>query len=313
MDTATRSPRTSDSVYAPPRRVTRVEDCFFYHTQDVPGYGTIQGPWDLRGRVDEYLGGVNLSGKRVLEMGTASGFLCMEMEKRGAEVVAYDLSEDFDGDVVPFGGGESEAEVANRRAFNRQLNNGFWLVHGAHESAAKVVYGTIYDVPAEIGEVDVATFGCILLHVRDPYRALASAARLVRDTIIVTDHPVHWRLFPSPPVTEPIPEPPGGQPGELLEEAHRLHGDPGWRQREERLRERARAAETTLQALLDAPIQLFLPHFTNQKHTWWCFRPQAICAMLSTLGFPHSTVTWSKGYSFSGHRESMLTVVARRG
>ena len=101
MGAAAHLPRAS--VFAPPRLVTRLEDCVFYHTQDVPGYGTVPGPWDLRGHVDEYLGGVTLRGKRVLELGTASGFLCVEMEKRGAEVVAFDLSEDYDCDVVPFG------------------------------------------------------------------------------------------------------------------------------------------------------------------------------------------------------------------
>src|SRR6478736_6007586 len=101
MDTATLARQARPSVYAPSRRVTQLEDCFFYHTMDVPGYGTIPGPWDLRGHVDAYLGGVDLRGKRVLELGTASGFVCMEMEKRGAEVVAFDLSEDYDQDLVP--------------------------------------------------------------------------------------------------------------------------------------------------------------------------------------------------------------------
>ena len=41
-------------------------------------------------------------GKRVLDVGTSSGFLCFEMERRGAEVVAFDLSDEFDGDAVPF-------------------------------------------------------------------------------------------------------------------------------------------------------------------------------------------------------------------
>src|SRR5262249_6276099 len=30
-------------------------------------------------------------------------------------------------------------------------------------------------------------FGCVLLHLRDPFLALASAARLTRDTLIVTE------------------------------------------------------------------------------------------------------------------------------
>jgi hypothetical protein len=40
---------------------------------DLPGYGTMPGEWNLRAGVREYLGGVGLRGKRVLEVGTASG------------------------------------------------------------------------------------------------------------------------------------------------------------------------------------------------------------------------------------------------
>jgi predicted nicotinamide N-methyase len=38
--------------------------------------------------VDPYLGNFDFVGKRVLDVGAASGFLTFEMEKRGAEVVA---------------------------------------------------------------------------------------------------------------------------------------------------------------------------------------------------------------------------------
>ena len=48
------------------------------------------------------MGKVDLRGKRVLEMETASGFLCFYMESKGAEVVAYDLSPDHLWDIVPF-------------------------------------------------------------------------------------------------------------------------------------------------------------------------------------------------------------------
>ena len=39
-------------------------------------------------------------------------------------------------------------------------------------SKAKVVYGTVYEIPEEIGRVEVATFGSVLRHVRDPFLAL---------------------------------------------------------------------------------------------------------------------------------------------
>ena len=95
------APRGS-AVYAEPRSVTDLEDCYFYHSMEIPGYGLVEGPWDLRGGVDDYLGGVDLRDKRVLEIGTASGFLCFTMEGRGAEVVAYDLSHEQSWDVVPY-------------------------------------------------------------------------------------------------------------------------------------------------------------------------------------------------------------------
>jgi 2-polyprenyl-3-methyl-5-hydroxy-6-metoxy-1,4-benzoquinol methylase len=83
-----------DALYASPRVVTRLEDCFFYHTIEIPGYGIVEGPWDLRAGLGDYLGNVDLRGKRVLELGTASGFVCFHMERQGADVVAYDLSPD---------------------------------------------------------------------------------------------------------------------------------------------------------------------------------------------------------------------------
>ena len=91
----------SQGIYATPRMVTDVTECYFYHVMDLPGYGRVGGEWDLRDVAQEYLGCVDYSGKRVLEVGTASGFLCFFLEGQGAEVVAYDLSEDQLWDVVP--------------------------------------------------------------------------------------------------------------------------------------------------------------------------------------------------------------------
>ncbi|HEV2177439.1 MAG TPA: hypothetical protein VGW33_09595 [Terriglobia bacterium] len=48
-------------IYAQPRLVTDVSECYFYHTMDIPGYGCVKGEWDLRGREKDYLGGGKLS------------------------------------------------------------------------------------------------------------------------------------------------------------------------------------------------------------------------------------------------------------
>lgn len=175
------------SPYAAPRRVTELSECDFYHSMDIPGYGLVEGAWDLRRDPHAYLGGVDFRGKRVLEIGTASGFLCFQMEQRGAEVVAYDLCEDYDWDIVPFAGSDQAAFQSQRKQHIRRLNNGFWLAHNAHASQARVVYGTVYAIPETIGAVDIAVLCSVLLHLRDPILALQNALRLTRETVIVTE------------------------------------------------------------------------------------------------------------------------------
>ena len=173
--------------YAESRIVTRPEDCYFYHTMEIPGLGVVEGQWDLRDGVDAYAGELDYAKKRVLEIGTASGFLCFWMEQQGAEVVAYDLSEDQAWDVVPYATAPGEEFAAERKAIMRRINNGWWYAHRAFGSRAKVVYGTVYEIPESIGPVDIATYCSVLLHVRDPFQALYRGSLLATETMVVTD------------------------------------------------------------------------------------------------------------------------------
>lgn len=113
----------STSPYAPERVVENLDDCLWHHTTDLPGHGLVEGQWDLRDGADNYAGGVDVSGKRVLEMGTASGYMCRHLESKGAEVVAYDLSEKQPWDVVPFAVIDVDAIIEQRQGLIRRLNN----------------------------------------------------------------------------------------------------------------------------------------------------------------------------------------------
>src|SRR5205085_2664900 len=42
------------TMFAAPRRVESPDECFFYHTMELPGVGLVRGQWDLRGRFDGY-------------------------------------------------------------------------------------------------------------------------------------------------------------------------------------------------------------------------------------------------------------------
>src|SRR5207245_5263747 len=94
-------------------------------------------------------------------------------------------------------------QMRNRQIQLQRLRNSYWFGHEALGSSARVVHGRIYEVPAAIGPVDVAFFGSILLHLRDPLLALANGARFARETVVVTDlfhNP--WALY--------LPALPGG-------------------------------------------------------------------------------------------------------
>ncbi len=182
----------SRDLYVTPRLVTRIEDCDFYHTMELPGYGLVRAQWDLRANLSNYLGNVEFKGKRVLEIGTADGFLSFYMEKQGAEVVSYDLSERNVWDVVPYSRYDFKRTVALRQTHIQRLNNAYWFCHRLFNSNAKVVYGTVYEIPQEIGMVDISTFGAVLLHVRDPFLALQRALELTKEIVIITEPLWRW-------------------------------------------------------------------------------------------------------------------------
>lgn len=195
------SPDDLPGVYETPRPINDLAECSFYHTMDIPGYGHVQGDWDLRQAAQDCLGHMTLQHKRVLEIGPASGFLSFYMESKGAQVVACDLSDDDDGDRVPLPGIDPVQTARDFKAYLHRVRNSFWLCHRAYTSSVKAVYSSVYKIPDEVGAVDIALFSCVLLHLRDPFYALQKVARLTKETIVVTE-PIAQRAFPFIVFTE---------------------------------------------------------------------------------------------------------------
>ena len=175
-----------EKIFAAPLKVDNVADCYFYHTMELPGYGVIEGrDWDLRDGVDEYLGNVDFAGRRVLEIGPASGFLTFEMEKRGANVVSVEVTAEHGWDFVPYPAVRLEEVFGPRRIVMQQLKNSYWFSHAALRSNANVYYGDVYNLPASLGEFDIAVMGSVLLHCRDPLRIVEQCGKIARTLIIV--------------------------------------------------------------------------------------------------------------------------------
>jgi SAM-dependent methyltransferase len=176
--------------FAEPREVSSLDDCWFYHVMDLPGVGTTGGHWDLRGRAADYIGHVDVRGKRVLDVGTASGFLTFETEKMGADVVSFDADGPQRLYLLPFKDDlftrDRGAWIAQHAGLN-QLQNGYWLAHHALGSRARAFYGDVYNVPDDVGEFDVVIIGQILVHLSDPIRALASIMCRCRERLVITE------------------------------------------------------------------------------------------------------------------------------
>jgi SAM-dependent methyltransferase len=177
---------TDEKLFAAPQKVERLADCYFYHTMELPGHGVIEGrDWDLRGGVDDYLGKVDFTAQRVLEIGPASGFLTFEMEKRGAKVVSVEVTAEHGWDFVPYPAKRMEEVIGPRRIVMQQLKNSYWFSHAALHSKAEVYYGDVYNLPAALEQFDIAVMGSVLLHCRDPLRIVEQCGKIAQTLIIV--------------------------------------------------------------------------------------------------------------------------------
>ena len=157
---------------------------------DLPGVGTIGRQWDLRGQVDEYLGHVDFAGKRVLEIGPASGYLTAEMERRGAEVVCLEIPDEPGWDYVPYPDAVLAPYRAERSSGMPRLKNAFWFVHRTLDLKARVIHGSAEALPEGIGRFDIVTLAAVLLHAKNPHLILAECARHA-DMIVVTEPAYH--------------------------------------------------------------------------------------------------------------------------
>ncbi|MBF6557277.1 MAG: methyltransferase domain-containing protein [Acidimicrobiales bacterium] len=179
---------TETSYAQPPAEPPRLESCRFYQTIDLPDLGTQRGQWDLRPGIDRYLGALDFSGRRVLEIGTANGFVCFELERRGAEVVAFDLADGLVYDAQPLV--QSQAHLGALQSEHvaglKMIKNAYWLAHHQLGSRARVAYGHANSLPGFLGTFDVAVLANVLQHLQDPIGAVIQAAR-ISDAIVVTE------------------------------------------------------------------------------------------------------------------------------
>jgi tRNA (mo5U34)-methyltransferase len=110
----------------------------------------------------------DLTGRRVLEVGTWDGFWAFELERRGAEVVAIDLDDERDLDWPP-----------RRRPAAPQAGRGAGFAELRERLGSEVerVELSVYDAtPERLGTFDLVFCGSVLIHLRDQLLALERIA-----------------------------------------------------------------------------------------------------------------------------------------
>jgi tRNA (mo5U34)-methyltransferase len=149
----------------------------WYHTIELaPGLVT-PGAFDLR-PILARMPWPDVAGKRCLDVGTYDGFLAFELERRGASgIVAVDIPghEQWDWPAPLRARGDAYlAEVAGEKG------QGFRIAHEALGSRVERVESSVYDLsPALVGAFDVVVCGSLMLHLRDPVRALEAIRSVV--------------------------------------------------------------------------------------------------------------------------------------
>jgi tRNA (mo5U34)-methyltransferase len=153
----------------------RAAELDWYHTIELPGGVVTNGHFDTRPTVAKVPLPADLTGMRCLDVGTWDGFWAFEMERRGAaSVTAIDIEDPQRWDWPPQAEFGPAADL--RLQYLREFKSGsasFALAKQALNSKVERVDCSIYDLDPEVhGKFDFVFLGSLLLHLRDPIRAL---------------------------------------------------------------------------------------------------------------------------------------------
>jgi hypothetical protein len=195
MTTAPRATAVGDSaereLFEKVRPKPALADCLFYHSFNLPDGTEIVGEWDMRGKFDQYVGNLDLKGKRVIDFGTASGFLSFEAEKKGARVVSFDADSTARYTRLPHTPSRytenPEKAIAEDDLWLNAVKNSYWYVHNDVQSQNQVVYGDLYDIPEAVGMFDVAILGQFLVHNRSGIDVLQAVAAKTERYLVITE------------------------------------------------------------------------------------------------------------------------------
>ena len=161
----------------------RVRSIWWYHSIELPGGVVTPGEYDHRPLVPYYGIPDDLTGQRVLDVASFDGFWSFEFERRGADVTAIDVATWAELDHA-YPVQDRWDEIGDTTA----TGAGFRLAAEALGSRVRRVTSNVYDLdPAELGTFDLVHMGDLLLHLRDPVRALRRVRSVTGGRAMIVD------------------------------------------------------------------------------------------------------------------------------
>ena len=155
------NPQTTDPQWYVPEWRRRFVEGGWWHSFELPDGAVIRGVSDLAAqkmRIAQFPIPDDLTGKRVLDIGAWDGWFSLEMERRGAEVLAIDR---FDNPRF-----HEIRERLGSRVEYRRLD--------------------VYDVsPRTVGRFDIVLFMGVLYHLKHPLLALERVCSVAREMAAV--------------------------------------------------------------------------------------------------------------------------------
>jgi tRNA (mo5U34)-methyltransferase len=174
----------SPPAQAAPSLAEEIGGLSWYHTMELaPGVET--PGWNDTRPIAPAVPFPDLVNRRCLDVGTYDGFWAFEMERRGAaEVVAVDVLDPRQWDWPAGSAPEVVEEIGSAKAGGR----GFEIARRALGSSVERLERSVYDLDAdEVGRFDVVFVGSLLVHLRDPVRALERLRAVCDGTLVVVD------------------------------------------------------------------------------------------------------------------------------
>jgi tRNA (mo5U34)-methyltransferase len=161
----------------------QVQQFSWYHTIELPGGVVTPGQFDHRELLARYGFPERMDGLRALDVATFNGFWAFHMESLGADVTAIDLDDprqwDFPTQVRP---------LVEQQGEQPAIGRGFEIASRALGSKVRRVGRSVYDLDPDVdGTFDFVHAGDVLVHLREPLRALERIRAVTTGTLLLSD------------------------------------------------------------------------------------------------------------------------------